>query len=305
MTPAEALPDGVRVVDCDVHAAAPSIETLFPYLDDHWREIATTTQFRGPTDTPHPPSAATSLHPDLVGLDPPAGAAVDDVARRVLDPWTTEIALLVCSYASEAVKNPDAAVALSRAVNGWLQEEWLDRDPRLIELILGESVEVVRKDTGRGILITETRHGFICANAGIDSSNMPGDGAVALLPEDPDGSARRLRAGIADACGVRPAVVISDSFGRAWRLGQAEVAIGCAGIEPLDDWRGRTDSQGRELAATLIATADQIAAVADLGRDKTSRTPAVLIRGLAHLVTEADGPGCRAQLRPAGEDLFR
>jgi predicted TIM-barrel fold metal-dependent hydrolase len=131
MTPAEALPDGVRVVDCDVHAAAPSIETLFPYLDDHWREIATTTQFRGPTDTPHPPSAATSLHPDLVGLDPPAGAAVDDVARRVLDPWTTEIALLVCSYASEAVKNPDAAVALSRAVNGWLQEEWLDRDPRL------------------------------------------------------------------------------------------------------------------------------------------------------------------------------
>lgn len=181
----------------------------------------------------------------------------------------------------------------------------LDRDPRLVELILGESAQVVRKDPGRGILITETRHGFICANAGIDSSNMPGDGNVALLPEDPDGSARRLRAGIADACGVSPAVVISDSFGRAWRLGQAEVAIGCAGIEPLDDWRGRADSQGRELAATLIATADQIAAAADLGRDKRSRTPAVLIRGLAHLVTEADGPGCRGQLRPADEDLFR
>jgi coenzyme F420-0:L-glutamate ligase / coenzyme F420-1:gamma-L-glutamate ligase len=181
----------------------------------------------------------------------------------------------------------------------------LDRDPRLVELILGESIEVVRTDPERGILITETRHGFICANAGIDSSNVPGGETIALLPEDPDGSARRLRAGIAEACGVRPAVIISDSFGRAWRLGQAEIAIGCAGIDPLDDWRGRTDSQGRELAATLIATADQIAAAADLGRDKTSRTPAVLIRGLAHLVTEADGPGCRAQLRPADEDLFR
>ena len=181
----------------------------------------------------------------------------------------------------------------------------LDRDARLVELILGESVAVVRKDPVRGILITETRHGFICANAGIDSSNVPGDGTVALLPEDPDRSARELRAGIGEACGVRPAVVISDSFGRAWRLGQAEVAIGCAGIEPLDDWRGRTDSHGRELAATLIATADQIASAADLGRDKTSRTPAVLIRGLGHLVTEADGPSCGAQLRPAGEDLFR
>lgn len=181
----------------------------------------------------------------------------------------------------------------------------LERDPRLVELILEESVEIVRTDNERGILITETRHGFICANAGIDSSNVPGDTTVVLLPEDPDDSARRLRAGIGLACGVRPAIVISDSFGRAWRLGQAEVAIGCAGLEPLDDWRSRTDSEGRELAATVIATADQVAAAADLGRDKTSRTPAVLLRGLGHLVTEADGPGCTAQIRPAGEDLFR
>ena len=181
----------------------------------------------------------------------------------------------------------------------------LDRDPILVELILGESVKVIKTDAERGILTTETRHGFICANAGIDSSNAPGDETVVLLPEDPDQSARRLRTGIAEACGARPAVVISDSFGRAWRLGQSEVAIGCAGIEPLDDWRGRTDSQGRELAATVIATADQLAAAADLGRNKTSRTPAVLVRGMGHLVTEADGPGCVAQLRPPGEDLFR
>jgi coenzyme F420-0:L-glutamate ligase/coenzyme F420-1:gamma-L-glutamate ligase len=181
----------------------------------------------------------------------------------------------------------------------------LSRDPRLVELILSESTAVVRTDPARGILITETHHGFICANAGIDSSNVPGDDTVALLPRDPDDSARRLRAGIEEACGARPAVVVSDSFGRAWRLGQSEVAIGCAGIDPLDDWRGRSDSEGRELAATVIASADQVAAAADLGRNKTSRAPAVLVQGLGHLVKRADGPGCRAQLREAGEDLFR
>ena len=106
-------------------------------------------------------------------------------------------------------------------------------------------------------------------------------------------------------CGLKPAVLVTDSLGRAWRLGQSEVAIGCAGIEPLEDWRGLTDSSGRELAATVIATADQIAGAADLARNKTSRTPAVLVRGLADLVTEADGPGSAAQIRPAAEDLFR
>ncbi len=125
------LPAGVSVVDCDVHAAAPGIDTLFPYLDAHWREVATTTQFRGPTDTPHPPSAATSLRPELLAVDPPAATTVEDVAARVLDPWGVDAAVLVCTYATEAVKNPDAAVALSRAVNTWLQHEWLDRDARL------------------------------------------------------------------------------------------------------------------------------------------------------------------------------
>lgn len=181
----------------------------------------------------------------------------------------------------------------------------LNRDPRLVELILSESVAVVRTDPARGILITETHHGFICANSGIDSSNVPGDETVALLPVDPDKSARSLRAGLDRVCGVRPAIVISDSFGRAWRLGQSEVAIGCAGIDPLSDWRGETDSEGRELAATVIASADQVAAAADLGRNKTSRTPAVLLRGLGHLVTRDDGPGCAAQLRRSAEDLFR
>lgn len=184
----------------------------------------------------------------------------------------------------------------------------LEKDPRLVELILSETRSILRKSGG--VLITETHHGLICANAGIDSSNMPEDGLVALLPEDPDASARRLRQELARALGAGdsralPAVLISDSFGRAWRLGQAETAIGCAGLMPLDDWRGREDSYGRPLAATAIAVADQAAAAADLARNKNSRTPVVIIRGLEHLVTEADGPGVGALLRPPEEDLFR
>jgi len=179
----------------------------------------------------------------------------------------------------------------------------LGKDPALVELILEESREVLRAE--RGVLIVETRHGFVCANAGIDSSNLPEDGTVCLLPEDPDASARRIRAELRAAAGVSPAVIVADSFGCAWRLGQSEVAIGCAGIEPLDDWRGRADANGRELQATAIAVADQAASAADLVRDKTSCVPAAVIRGLAHHVTDNDGPGAKALKRPRGEDLFR
>lgn len=184
----------------------------------------------------------------------------------------------------------------------------LDKDPRLIELILTESRSVLRGT--RGALITETHHGLICANAGIDASNMPEDGLVALLPRDPDASARRIREELTahlqlSAGEVAPAVLISDSFGRPWRLGQAETAIGCAGLRPLDDWRGRQDTYGRPLAATAIAVADQIAAAADLARNKNSRTPVVIVRGLSHLVSRDHGPGARALLRPEADDLFR
>lgn len=181
----------------------------------------------------------------------------------------------------------------------------LDRDPREVEVILGESASVVRADRDRGILITETRHGFICANAGVDASNSPTEGVLVLLPENPDRSAREIRARIFELTGARPAVVISDSFGRAWRLGQVEVAIGCAGLDPLDDWRGRPDGSGRELTATEIGIADEVASAADLARNKTSRTPAVKIRGLGRFIRADDGPGCRGQLRTAEEDLFR
>ncbi len=179
----------------------------------------------------------------------------------------------------------------------------LGKEPALVELVLAESREVLRAE--RGVLITETHHGFVCANAGIDSSNLPGAETVSLLPADPDASARRIRAETRAAAGVAPAVIVSDSFGRAWRLGQAEVAIGCAGIAPLDDWRGRPDTGGRELEATLIAIADEAAAAADLIRNKASRIPAAIVRGLDRYVSPVDGSGAAILRRPRSEDLFR
>jgi coenzyme F420-0:L-glutamate ligase/coenzyme F420-1:gamma-L-glutamate ligase len=178
----------------------------------------------------------------------------------------------------------------------------VDKDPALVELVLSESRRVVR--AARGVLITETKAGWVCANAGIDSSNLE-EGMVSLLPEDGDASARRIRGEIAAASGTSPAVVIADSFGRAWRIGQADVAIGCAGLPPLADWRGKRDQRGRELAATHIALADELASAADLVRDKDSGVPGAIVAGLGHLVVPEDGPGARAIPRPAEEDLFR
>jgi coenzyme F420-0:L-glutamate ligase/coenzyme F420-1:gamma-L-glutamate ligase len=178
----------------------------------------------------------------------------------------------------------------------------LDRDPRHVQAVLDEAVEVIRDER---VLICRTRYGFVCANAGVDASNAGAVDRVVLLPEDPDRSARGLRAGLGELTGARPAVVVTDSFGRAWRHGQAEVAIGCAGLRPLDDWRGRPDSAGRELRATWIAVADQAAAAADLARQgKDAGEPVVVVRGLERFVTGDDGPGAAALVRPREEDLF-
>ncbi|HEX5911276.1 MAG TPA: coenzyme F420-0:L-glutamate ligase [Thermoleophilaceae bacterium] len=174
-----------------------------------------------------------------------------------------------------------------------------DKDPRLVQVVLDESAEVLRAH--HGVLICLTRHGFVCANAGVDRSNSPGDDQVVLLPTDPDASARALRAALPG----RPAVVVTDSFGRAWRVGQTDVAIGAAGLQPLDDWRGRPDARGREMEATEIAVADAVAGAADLARSKDGGTPAVLVRGLERFVTEGDGPGAAALRRPPELDLFR
>jgi coenzyme F420-0:L-glutamate ligase / coenzyme F420-1:gamma-L-glutamate ligase len=184
------------------------------------------------------------------------------------------------------------------------------KDPRQVQVVLDETRELLRAE--RGVLICVTHHGFVCANAGVDASNAAAGGvggveSLILLPVDPDASARALRARLHELTGVAPAVVITDSFGRAWRHGQTDVAIGAAGIAALEDWRGRTDSVGRELQATWIALADQIAGAADLARGKDSRQPVVVVSGLdRHVLPLGEhGRGAAALLRPAGEDLFR
>ena len=177
------------------------------------------------------------------------------------------------------------------------------KDPRAVEVVLRESAELVRAE--RGVLICRTHHGLVCANAGVDASNAPEDDQLVLLPVDSDRSARQLRERLAAERGVSPAVLVTDTFGRAWRLGQTDVAIGAAGIVALEDWRGRPDAHGREMRATVVAVADAMAGVADLARGKDSGEPAVLVRGLGRYVSEEDGPGAAALRRPLHEDLFR
>jgi len=179
----------------------------------------------------------------------------------------------------------------------------LDKDPRHVQVILDETREIRRAT--RGVLISVTHHGFVCANAGVDASNTPDDDTVILLPVDPDDSARRLRAGLRARLGLAPAVLITDSFGRAWRNGQVDIAIGCAGLAPLEDWRGRADARGRALKATWIAVADELAAAADLARAKDAMQPAVLVSGAGRHVIAQDGPGVMPLLRDAATDLFR
>lgn len=177
------------------------------------------------------------------------------------------------------------------------------KDPRAVQVVLDESAEVLRAE--RGVIVSRTRHGLVCANAGVDASNARRRDELILLPLDPDASARALRARIEELTGVRPAVLVSDSFGRPWRLGQTDVAIGLAGLLPAEDWRGRTDAHGRELRATVSAVADAAATAADLARRKDSLEPAVLVRGLGWAVGTEDGPGAGALRRPPEEDLFR
>jgi coenzyme F420-0:L-glutamate ligase/coenzyme F420-1:gamma-L-glutamate ligase len=171
------------------------------------------------------------------------------------------------------------------------------KDPRHVELVLRESVRVVRR--GHGVMICETRHGFVCANAGVDLSNAPADDTAVLLPEDADASARALRDALREDGDL--AVIVSDTFGRPWREGLVDVAIGCAGLAPVDDLRGQRDWMGRDLAVTTMATADQLAAAAGLLMEKGSGVPAVWIEGL---VPRGDGALCDT-LRDSESDLFR
>jgi coenzyme F420-0:L-glutamate ligase/coenzyme F420-1:gamma-L-glutamate ligase len=173
------------------------------------------------------------------------------------------------------------------------------KDPRLVELILRESARIVREHP---VLIVETHHGFVCANAGIDQSNIPGETTVSLLPKNPDATAKKIAQALRKLTRKKIAVIISDTFGRPWRLGLTNVAIGCYGVPPLADLRGTRDAHGKPLHATIIATADELAAAAALAMPKSAATPAILIRTFSFKPSSA--PATKI-IRPPADDLFR
>lgn len=194
------------------------------------------------------------------------------------------------------------SVEPSTFAKNWAEEH--EKDARLVELVLRETTRIVRME--RGNLIVETGPGWVCANAGIDQSNATEDGTVTLLPEDCDASAERLRSELKGHLGVDLGIVITDTFGRPWREGQVEFALGVAGIAPIEDLRGNDDLYGRELGVTLIATADHVASAAGLLMGKSAGIPAILVRGLAAKApTPGEPAGGRALIRPAENDLFR
>ncbi|MGB3634598.1 MAG: coenzyme F420-0:L-glutamate ligase [Rubrobacteraceae bacterium] len=221
---------------------------------------------------------------DAVGDDLKAGDVlvvthkiVSKAENRLVDLRTVEPSALAKSFATE-----------------------YDKDPRQTEVVLRESRRIVRMD--RGIIISETRHGFVCANAGVDASNVPGEDTVCLLPLDPDASAAKLRRALAERAGVEPAIVISDSFGRPWRQGITDIAIGVAGMNPLADYRGQIDPQGNPLEASVLAVADELAAAAELVMGKTDAVPVAIVRNYPY---EAGSGSAQELLMEPGRDLFR
>jgi coenzyme F420-0:L-glutamate ligase/coenzyme F420-1:gamma-L-glutamate ligase len=236
----------------------------------------------------------------------PAFREGDDLAEHVVRRCTPVDGDIVV-VAHKAISKCDGRVVDLTTVSPGAQALAIadrhDKDARQVQVVLDESAEVLREE--RGVLIAMTRHGFVCANAGVDASNAGSPDTVVLLPLDPDGSARALRARLRALTGREVAVVVTDSFGRAWRHGQCDVAIGIAGLAPLIDHRGGLDADGRPMSATWIAVADEVAAAADLARSKAGGQPVVVVSGLGHHVTADDGPGASALVRPRGEDLFR
>ncbi|MEO8456796.1 MAG: coenzyme F420-0:L-glutamate ligase [Chloroflexota bacterium] len=237
----------------------------------------------------------------------PEVAEGDDVAKMIVDAAGEEpgirtgdvlvITQKVVSKSEGRVVRLDSVTPSAEALRLAIETE---KDPRLVELILRESNGIVRQ---RGpILITETRHGFVCANAGIDASNVGPEGAVCLLPVDPDRSARALRAAIGRATGIDVAVIISDTFGRAWREGHTNVAVGVAGMWPFADYVGQTDAFGYELRVSTLAVADELAGAAELVQNKLDAVPVAIVRGYPY--PKGDGTA-HGMVRPKENDLFR
>jgi len=241
---------------------------------------------------------------ELIGVDglPEIGAG-DDLAQLIgariglVAGDIVVIAQKVVSKAEGRTRNLADVTASDDAVR-MAPDLIAQPDPRFVQVALDESVRILRTQR---VLITETRHGFVCANSGVDHSNIPGSDVVTLLPVDPDASAARLRERLREVSGATVGVIVSDTFGRPWRLGIVNVALGVAGMPALFDMRGRVDDAGKELHATVLAVADEVAVAAGLVMGKTRRTPVVVVRGLE---LEGNGSG-RELIRPAAEDLFR
>ena len=237
----------------------------------------------------------------------PEVAPGDDLARLLVEAAQRQrlvleqgdvfvVAQKVVSKAEGRIVRLDSIKPSERA------EQWAaeyQKDPRAIEIVLREASSIVRME--RGVIIAKTRHGFVCANAGVDVSNVPG-GTALLLPENPDRSASTLQEQLVRAFGVHVAVIISDTFGRPWREGLVNVALGVAGMMPLVDYRGQRDTHGKMLQATVIALADELAAAGGLVMGKLNRVPAAVLQGLA--MSQGSGSG-RDLIRPAERDLFR
>lgn len=241
---------------------------------------------------------------ELIGVDglPEIGVG-DDLgalisARASLAPGDVlVVAQKVVSKAEGRLIDLDTVTASERAIE-IAARLVAAPDPRVVQVVLDESVRVVRSER---VLITETRHGFVCANGGVDHSNVGGRNMLSLLPEDPDASAARLRGRLRELTGIDAGVIVSDTFGRPWRIGIVNVALGIAGLPATIDLRGTVDDAGQALYATVLAIADDIAAAAGMVMGKTSRIPAVVVRGL-----RLDGGGTGHDLiRPVAEDLFR
>jgi coenzyme F420-0:L-glutamate ligase/coenzyme F420-1:gamma-L-glutamate ligase len=222
--------------------------------------------------------------------------ALADAGIEVLDGDVFVVAQKIVSKAEGRIVQLDSIEPSPRA------QEWaavFDKDARVVEVVLRESKRIVRME--RGVLISETKHGFVCANAGVDTSNVAA-GSVTLLPKDPDAAAREIRSALEKALSVRLAVIVCDTFGRPWREGLVNVALGVSGIAPLRDYRGQKDSHGNALKVTVIAIADELASAAELVMKKSAEVPAVIIRGFSHEAREGTG---LELIRVAELDLFR
>lgn len=223
-------------------------------------------------------------------------AAVRQAELNIVERDIFVVAQKIVSKAEGRIVHLDSIEPSARAI------EWAaayDKDARVVEVVLRESRRIVRMESG--VLISETEHGFVCANAGVDTSNVR-EGTVTLLPKDSDVSAQKIRALLEEALGVGLAVIVSDTFGRPWRQGLVNVALGVSGIAPLIDYRGQADSHGRAMKVTVMAIADELASAAELVMKKSASVPVAIIRGFDYEASEASG---RDLVRAAELDLFR